>query len=78
MNNTNKTEMTQHDLLKNLVSPEQIVELYPNLYSAKELKSLIKNRRYNGLHKAIHKIPGRKLVVSIPEFTDWVQSRFEN
>lgn len=78
MNNTNKTEMTQHDLLTNLVSPEQIVELYPNLYSAKELKSLIKNRRYNGLHKAIHKIPGRKLVVSIPEFTDWVQSRFEN
>jgi hypothetical protein len=62
-------------VLEQLVSPRHIIELYPNLYSERELKSLIKNRRYNGLNQAVHKIPGRKLMIYIPGFRVWVQSR---
>lgn len=61
--------------LEQLVSPRRIAELYPNLYTEKELRSLIKNRRYNGLNLAVIKIPGRKLRISIPDFMVWVHSR---
>lgn len=75
MNSTAKNQPLRDDFLEQLVPPRQIVEMFPNLYSENELKSLIKNRRYNGLHKAVIKIPGRKLMISLPDFRDWIKSR---
>ena len=75
MRASNQYLIKDNYIIEQLVSPNKLTELYPNLYSEKELKSLIKNRRYNGLNTAVHKIPGRKLMISIPDFQEWVQSR---
>lgn len=75
MSTAAKNVETQGDFLEQLVPPNQIVEMFPNLYSENQLKSLIKNRRYNGLEHAVVKIPGRKLMISLPEFRAWIRSR---
>lgn len=78
MSTAAKNEETQGDFLEQLVPPNQIVEMFPNLYSENQLKSLIKNRRYNGLDSAVIKIPGRKLMISLPDFKAWIRSRMNH
>jgi hypothetical protein len=75
MRTTLKKSDIHGEFLEQLLSPHQVVEKFPNLYSENQLKSLIKSRRYNGLENAVVKIPGRKLMIFLPEFRAWVRSR---
>ena len=57
------------------ISKQKFVEEYPGLFTASELDYLIRIRKANDLEKAIRKIGKRKILISVPQFFEWLDNQ---
>lgn len=71
---TSNSQYPDTDSLKEFVSVQGLVELYPHLISENQLRWVLRDRQNNGLQPAVKKL-GKKLMIHVPSFVAWLMKQ---
>lgn len=67
--------MQDHNPLNDFINPYEIPVKFPSLnLTAASMRWMLRQRAHTGLDACVRKF-GRKIMIHLPSFTDWLMSR---